>query len=409
MMRYFIYGSLVIGALACLAAGPVANAQPVTGEIVLSNAGGFHGNAVIAMGRFGPITTVLPLPAGNVGGVVCNHVGNEDLIAIGNEIWGVNNGVVRKLAGSLPLTVQGIDVDEDCTWAMAAGKAILGLNPVAGKRSTLVDGFKNASVVKWNGSDGSLMVIDSGDDTIYSVARDRTKKIVAKVPGAKALCWNQYTGDFFVAAPDILYNMTPSGVLTTLDTAKPGLKNPTDLFLRNDRTLLVVQGNTEPTGVYAYYGSNGHYNRAYVESPSAAQGVNPMGVTVDHYRSLWLVKATTRVGEIVDFGLNFPLHKGKAFVAALSFGHAPGFPVGNYRLHLNPDVLFFTSLVSPALFKNYGLLGTHGTARVTLAIPDIAGLAGLRVFVGAVVIDPNAKDGIGAASNACGITIQPKA
>ena len=273
---------------------------------------------------------------------------------------------------------------------------------------TVVAGFKNASVIKWNGSDGSLMVIDSGDDTIYSVARDRTRKVVAKVPGVKSLCWNPYTGDFYVAATDVLYNMTPGGVLTTLETAKPGLKNTTDMFLRNDRTLIVVQGDTTPTGVYAYYGSNGRYNRPYVESPSAAQGVNPAGVTVDHYRSLWPVKATARVGEIVDFRLNFPLYKGKTYVAALSFGHAPGFPVGYYRLHLNPDALFFTSLVSPALFRNNGLLGTHGTARVTLAIPDIAGLAGLRIFVGAVVIDPNAKDGIGAASNACGITIQPK-
>jgi hypothetical protein len=146
-----------------------------------------------------------------------------------------------------------------------------------------------------------------------------------------------------------------------------------------------------------------------VENPSPALGINPAWVTIDHYRSLWAIKATCRVGEIVDFGLNFPLYKGKTYVAALSFGHAPGFPVGNYRLHLNPDALFFTSLVSPALFKNYGLLGTHGTARVTLAVPDIAGLAGLRIFMGAVVIDPNAKDGIGAASNAFGITIQPKA
>ncbi|MBN2491505.1 MAG: hypothetical protein JXQ29_11710 [Planctomycetes bacterium] len=407
-MRYFMYGLVLIGTLAWLVCVPAATAQPVTGEIVLSNAGGLYGNAVIAMGRFGPITTILPLPAGAVGGVVCNQVGNEDLIAVGNEIWGVNNGIVRKLAGSLAFPVQGLDVDEDCTWLMAAGPAVLGLNPVAGKRTTVAEGFKNASVVKWNGSDGSLLVIDAGDNTIYAVARDGTKRIVAQVPGVKSLCWNAYTGHFFVAAPDILYDMTPGGVLTTLDTGKPGLKNTTDMFLRNDGMLLVVQGNAEPTGIYSYYAHSGRYNRPYVESPSAALGINPMGVTVDHYRSIWPVGATSRVGETVRFGLNLPHYKGKSFVAALSFGHAPGLRLGNYRLHLNLDTLFSTSLSIPAIFQNYGQLGTSGTARVALAIPNVAGLAGLRIFIGAVVLDPSAKDGVAMTTCACGFTIQPK-
>ena len=405
-MRVTFSGTFLLSALVVLTMVPFTTAQPATGEIVLSNAGGFHGNSVIAMGRYGVISTILPLPAGTVGGLTVNQIGNEELVVVDRKIMGANNGNIRTITASLSHPAQDIKVDEDNTYVMAAGTAVIGLNPVRGIRTTIATGFGNASAIAWNGSDGSLMVVDSGK--IYAIARDHTKKVVATVPDARCMAWDRYTGKMFVAAVNHLFHLTPGGGLVTLETNTPGLKSPTGMFLRSDRTLIIVQGNTSPTGVYAYHGSTGRYNRPYHEDASPSTGINPVGVTVDHFRELWPVKAEARVAQFVDFYVNFPLFKGKTFVAALSFGHAPGIPLGNYRLHLNLDPLFMASLVTPSLFKNYGTLSAHGTARVTLAVPDVAALAGLRIFLGAVVLDPAAKSGIGEVSNALGLTIQPK-
>lgn len=403
-MRSFSFGVTVLCAMAAIALAPGAAAQPVTGEITLTNGGGLHGNAVIGMGRFGTITTIIPLPAGDVGGVTVNHIGNEDLIVIDQKIVGLNNGSVRTLIGSLAQPSTDITVDEDSTWVTASGTAILGVNPLEGKRVTIATGFKSLGCVEWNGTDGSIVVVDRGDDKIYAVARSGAKRVVATVPGVRCIEWNAYTGHFFVAAKNILYDMSQSGGLTTLETNKPGLLNTTGMFLRSDRTLLVVQGDTSPTGVYSYYGSNGRYNRAFHEDSSPAQGINPRGVTVEHFRELMPVKPDVPIGGPSNFRINFPLFPEKTFVAALSFGHAPGFPVGNYRLHLNPDPLFFVSLVNPALFRNNGTLNKGGLGTATLMVPDIGALVGIRIFVGAVVIDPQRKDGIGEASNALGVT-----
>jgi hypothetical protein len=390
--------------MAALVLASGAAAQPVTGEITLTNGGGLHGNAVIGMGRFGTITTIIPLPAGNVGGVTVNHIGNEDLVVIDRKIVGLNNGNVRTLVGSLAQPSADIAVDEDSTWVTASGTAVLGVNSLAGKRVTIATGFKNLGCICWNGTDGSLLVVDRGDDKIYAIARSGAKKVVATVPGVRCVEWNSYTGNIFVAAENILYDMSQGGVLTTLETNKPGLKNTTGMFLRSDRTLLVVQGDTSPTGVYAYYGSNGRYNRAYHEDSSPAQGINPRGVTVEHFRELMPVKPNVPIGGTSGFRINFTLFPEKTFLAALSFGHAPGIPVGNFRLHLNPDPLFFASLVNPALFKNHGTLNKDGLGTATLMVPDIGALVGVRIFVGAVVIDPQRKGGIGEASNALGVT-----
>ncbi len=405
-MRVKLAAAIVLCAMLALSLAPTTTAQPKTGEIVLSNAGGFHGNALIAMGRYGGITTILPLPAGNVGGVAPNGMGNEDLVVIDKMIMGVRDGHVRTIVGSLSQPARDIDVDEDNTYVMAAGTAVLGVNPVASTRTTITTGFTNASSIAWNGTNGSLMVVDG--DKIWAIDRSHNKKLVATVPGACCMTWDSYTGNMFLAAKNYLYALAPGGALTTLESNKPGLKNPTDLFLRSDRVLIVVQGNTSPTGVYAYNGKTGKYNRPYHEDTSAKTGINPMGVTVEHYRELWLVKTTVKIGHAVDFLVNFPLYKGKTYVAALSYSHSPGFPVGNYRLHLNLDPLFMVSLTNPALFKNTGILSTHGTARVTLFVPDIAALAGFRIYMGAVILDPAGKNGFGEATNGLGLTFQPK-
>jgi len=411
-MRSFSFGEMVFGvmvfcALAALVPAPGAAAQPTTGETVLSNSGGLYGNAVIGMSRYGTITTVIPLPAGNVGGITVNQVGKEDLVVIDRKILGLDNGNLRTLVGSLSQPSKDIAVDEESTWVTASGTAVLGVNPLRGKRTTIATGFKDLGCISWNGTDGSLVVVDLGDDTIYRVApRGGTKTTLATVPDVRCLEWNAYTGHFFVAAKNILYDMSQSGVLTTLETNTPGLKNTTGMFLRSDRMLLVVQGDTSPTGVYAYYGINGRYNRAYHEDPSPEKGINPMGVTVEHFRELMPTRPDVPIGGPSSFRLNFPLFRGKTYVAALSFGHAPGFPVGNYRLHLNLDPLFLTSLVSPGLFQNSGTLNKDGLGTVTLIVPNIGALVGVRIFVGGVVIDPTRKDGIGEATSALGVTFQ---
>lgn len=401
---------LVACAALCALLTSFVQAQPSTGQTVLVNEGGFYGNSIIAMGRFGIISTVLPLPAGPVGGVTVNQIGNEDIATVGTMILGVNNGIVRTITASLAAPAQDIIVDEDNTYVMAAGSVVLGLNPVAGTRTTLATGFGNASQVCYFGTTGAILVLDNSDDKIWAVNRDGTKQVLATVPNARCMEWDRYNAEVFVAATNILYRMDATGGLTTLEQNKPGLIAPSGMFLRSDRTLMIVQNDlgTNTTGLYSYFGSNGRYNRPYHEDTSSATGINPRDVTVDHFRELAPIRTVTRVGGTHDFLVNFPRFAGRTFVAALSFSHAPGIPVGHHRLHLNLDPLMMVSLTTPSLFRNFGTLGQHGTARVTLFVPDIAGLAGARIFMAAIVLDQNFPNGVAETSNPLGITIQPK-
>ena len=57
---------------------------------------------------------------------------------------------------------------------------------------------------------------------------------------------------------------------------------------------------------------------------------------------------------------------------------------------LTPDSLFFTSLFTgPPLFQGFvGLLGSDGTADLTLFFSNLPALSGLPVHAGAISVDP---------------------
>ncbi len=404
-MKWIARTAVVVAALCALP----ANAQ-VTGDTVLTNTGGLYGNALVAMGRWGGITTIYPLPGGPVGGTTVNHIGNEVLIVAGTDLFGVNSGVIRTLARNFPTPLKDVVVDEDNTFIVAGGTALYGVNPVASTRSTVAVGFGDARQLMWHGGSGAIWVVDGSDDTIYAHARDGSRSTIATIPGIRCLEWDRYTGNAFVGVPGALLSVTPSGQVTTLDQNKPGLFSPSDMFLRSDRTLIVTQDSTSSTvtGVYAYYGRTGRYNRPYHEETSAATGINPVGITVDHFRELAPVGTIVQVGGTHQFQANFSRFGFKSFYTAMSFSHLPGFHVGYFHIHLDYDPMFQATFNQPGILQGgVGVLSQHGTARITLKVPNLKPLAGIRLFMATLVVDPNRFGGVGEVSNPVAFTIQP--
>jgi len=388
--------------------GGFVAAQPKAGETALLNQGGLYGNALIALGKYGNITSILPLPAGMPSGIAVHDLGGPDLILDGRKIYTMKNRVLQTLTASLALPGRDLQVDEDGTYVIAADTAVLTLNRFKGTRGTLLTGLVGAETIALRGSDGTMLVAEPFGNRILSVERFGTVKAVTTIQNPRCMVWDPFTGGMFVAADGALYLLHVNGTRQTLSVGTPGLSQPVGLFLRSDRTLLVAQGGPGPTGIYAYHGDTGRFNRALIESPSPAAGISPADLTVEHSRDLW-PNGEARVGESLGFRVNFPQFKQKPWVAALSFGHAPGIQLGYYRLHLNPDPLFYASLNNRALFQGSGILSNDGTAVARLHIPDIPGLAGLRIYAGAVVPDAARYGGVGIVSYAMGFTIQPAA
>jgi len=109
-------------------------------------------------------------------------------------------------------------------------------------------------------------------------------------------------------------------------------------------------------------------------------------------------------GSTLFLRVSSPNEPGQVYVAALSFGHRPGITVGGRTIYLNPDPLFFASILAGGIFQNFvGVLDARGEGLPSLQIPKIAGLSGLRFYAAAITIAQNA---ISVVSNPIVITIQ---
>jgi hypothetical protein len=95
---------------------------------------------------------------------------------------------------------------------------------------------------------------------------------------------------------------------------------------------------------------------------------------------------------------------GRTYVTALSFGFRPGIKIGGRTVFLNPDPLFFTSILGGGIFSNLaGVLDRNGEAFPTIQVPNIPGLSGQRIYAAAITVVPSTINTI---SHPIVITIQ---
>ena len=95
-------------------------------------------------------------------------------------------------------------------------------------------------------------------------------------------------------------------------------------------------------------------------------------------------------------------------LGAAAFSAYVGIPIGTRTFPLDPDTLFFTSLVAPHVFANYaGFISSTGDAVANLKIPDIGALAGWTVYSSFVLLANGAPSGTAAVGNRLHITFVP--
>ncbi len=101
---------------------------------------------------------------------------------------------------------------------------------------------------------------------------------------------------------------------------------------------------------------------------------------------------------------SFPLEPGRGYLAAASFGHAPGFKVHSLTIPLNPDPLFFLSQADPKTFSGFqGVLSATGLGSGVITLPAVVGLKGIRFFVAVVTYDAG---GFRRVSEPLGLTVE---
>jgi Tol biopolymer transport system component len=125
----------------------------------------------------------------------------------------------------------------------------------------------------------------------------------------------------------------------------------------------------------------------------------------DEYPTIRPDSASPRPGTDVALDFVAPASPGLVYLAAASAGFWPGLPLGSDRLPLQPDALFFASLLLPAVFEGFqGTLDSGGRASGRLRLPAEPALIGQAFFVAFAVFDGS---GPGPASDASELVVAP--
>ena len=115
-----------------------------------------------------------------------------------------------------------------------------------------------------------------------------------------------------------------------------------------------------------------------------------------------------RVGTSMRIKVTAPVYPNKLIFGAASFTGYVGIPIDTRTFPLDPDVLFFTSFVTPAVFMNFTqFLDQKGEAIATLVIPNIPALVGYTIYSAFNILDASAPSNTAVVGNRLHITFQP--
>jgi len=114
-------------------------------------------------------------------------------------------------------------------------------------------------------------------------------------------------------------------------------------------------------------------------------------------------------GGRVDLNIHVPISTGRAYQLACSLGDSPGLPLpGNRLLRLNPDALFFLTILTPGpTFQNFtGITSKSGYATGYVNIPMDKRLIGVTFYAAYVTLLASAPGGIHSYSTSKAVLIQ---
>jgi len=260
---------------------------------------------------------------------------------------------------------------------------------------------------------GDLVVLDLRNlHRINRVGKVTTVNMV--LPVGPSISMN---GNLHVERGGVLMHLTYLNYLLSLDPrtgAVNSLIQPTTTFKMNfygidddpfsgaGYYLSAYQTTPTPVGRYVM-----RYNpRAMALSTLAPLPGTPSLTDLVTWHSRMLGGFTRPAwGQAYAVRLAIPSEAGCSYFAAASFGTLVGIPLGGgRRIPLDPDPLFFLSLQAPSLFSNFqGVLDARGIATLTVNIPPVLQLAGLRFFLAAITHDVG---GVRMITDPLGVTIE---
>jgi hypothetical protein len=130
-----------------------------------------------------------------------------------------------------------------------------------------------------------------------------------------------------------------------------------------------------------------------------------------HEPAVLSLEGTVTIGQSAGLSFSSPGTPNDLYAIALALGTTPGIPlVGGKRIPLNPDALFWLSLLpgTPNFVHMTGTLDASGNAPAwaVLLVPNDPALINATVFAAAVTFDSMSLSGIGCISQPVPITIQ---
>jgi len=219
--------------------------------------------------------------------------------------------------------------------------------------------------------------------------------------------------DIIVAASDATpLSRTGAGMAFLFRGGKFGGKTTIDLSTANADWEILGAASPDHTGLDAVaagdFNGDGYPDLA-LGTPSAdfPSRLGAGGVRI-LYGGFARLLDPPKVGTRMRIKIRARSYPGTFRLGAAAFTGLTGIPVGTRRIPLDPDALFFTSLVATNVFQQFqGFLSGTGEADAAIAIPAIPGLAGFTIYSAFALLDTNAPSGMAASGNRLHITFVP--
>ena len=405
----------IVLCLALLLAAPL-HAQTLWGDVAVA-----YSNPVslLKVTGGGSVSTLLgPLAAYKVFTPAVNRTNNGVVACVTHATSGLftvlevdASGIgTTLLTGSTPLQdVTAFTVDQHGDYMLlnvgssSATTGIFRLDAVNALTTVAVNfGMVSPLAMAEDLDSGDLVALDALG-RFYRVTRGGGVTVlstqVMPVNGLAALHSRPAVGGLLGAWGTALHHvqLNPFSVTTMATPAQPFRAMGMD-FEPTTRTLVVSSSPVQGSSRLLHFGETGSLLTTLTTRTSPMAGLALMGSR--H------VFGVGRVAPGMPYTLifSFPGETGRGYLAAASFGHAPGFKVHGLRIPLNPDPLFFLSQADPKTFSGFqGVLTTSGLGSGVITLPAVGGLKGVRFFVAAVTYDGG---GFRRVSEPLGLTVE---
>ena len=217
-----------------------------------------------------------------------------------------------------------------------------------------------------------MIVGDLNNKCVYRVNRlGMVTTVVNSIGTIYAMDFHPMTGDALIAISGTIYRLDAINTLSTFATGTGLAKSLA--VLANGDVLAGPHGTT-----INLYDQNGQK----IGVPYNGTSLTKMALAVEDENNLWGLNAPVPSG-VFNISIRFASQPNKPYVAAASFSRSPGIPVDNRIIPLTPDNLFGASVTLPVIFNGFvGILDRGGRGSAYIAIPNVAGIRGVRFFPG---------------------------